>query len=353
MSERYTDPIFQVIDIYEFDTNQTWEAMTQGGSDDLDRVIYTDTDSSFIRLFELFQAYFDKSEEEFKKIVMEFSEESVKQLGIDKQTFIDLITEVTDFLGDYVNKKILVDFKNKYGIDDEYNHLDFKGEFIFSAIYILMKKVYGYRQIAEKGVIDEKFASSNLGVKSDKAEITNKVILNLLKLILTQPTLQPVIAYTKKYIQQFRQMIRNRDIRVAIPASINKPIDEYETNGEVPRAALIFEYITNNRGYIRPGTKGKLYVINNIKWNKIKDAKKIQKELADDLRKRWGIKDVRSALNVIFIPEAFEDKFDYDLIEINEDAQLVKVLLKPLDQLFRPLGINIADLADVDKKLFK
>jgi len=353
MSERYTNPIFQVIDIYEFDTNQTWEAMIQGGSDDLDRVIYTDTDSSFIRLFELFQAYFNKSEEEFKKIVMEFSEESVKLLGIDKQTFITLITEVTDFLGDYVNNKILVDFKNKYGIDDEYNHLDFKGEFIFSAIYILMKKVYGYRQIAEKGVIDEKFASSNLGVKSDKAEITNKVILNLLKLILTQPTLKPVLTYAKKYIQQFREMIRNRDVRVAIPSSINKPIDEYTKNGETPRAALIFEYLTHNRGYIRSGTKGKLYVLNNINWSKVKDAEKVQKELVEDLRNRWGIKDIRSALNVIFIPEAFEEKFDFDMIDINEDAQLVKVLLKPLDQLFRPLGIDIAELANVDKKLFK
>ena len=353
MSERYSDKIFKVIKFDGFETNQTWEAMTQGGSDDLDRVIYTDTDSSFIRLFELFLGYFDKSEEEFKKIVMEFSDQSVELLGISKQEFITLITEVTDFLGDYVNDKILVDFKNKYGVDDEYNHLDFKGEFIFSAIYILMKKVYTYRQIAEKGVIDEKFASSNLGVKSDKAEITNKVINNLSRLILTQPTLQPVIAYTKKYIHQFREMIRNRDIRVAIPASINKPIEDYETNGETPRAAVIFEYITNNRGFIRPGTKGKLYMINNIKWNKIDNYKLIQKELGEFLRQKWGISDVRNALNVIFIPESFETRFDYSLIDINEDAQLVKVLLKPLNQLFHPLGVNIAELANVDKRLFK
>jgi len=353
MSEKYTDDIFKVIKFDEFETKRSYDDMMKGGSDDLDRVIYSDTDSSFIRLFELFAAYYNKDHENFKRIIMSFSDDSVAELGINKQVFIDLITEVTDFLGDYTNEKILVDFKNDYNIDDEFNHLDFKGEFIFSAIYILMKKVYTYRQIAEKGVIDEKFASSNLGVKSDKAEITNKVINNLSKLILTQPTLQPVIAHTKKYIKQFREMIINRDIRVAIPGSINKAIDDYETNGEMPRAALIFEYVTNNRNIIRPGTKGKLYLINNIRWNKIKNAKLIQKELGDDLRNRWNIKDIRSALGAIFIPEAFEDKFDYSLIDINEDRQLVKVLLKPLDQLFRPLGVNIGEIANVDQKLFK
>jgi len=347
------------IDIENFEIDDTFETMTRASKERpeaLERIIYSDTDSSFIKLYKLFKNYFDKVPEAvFENTIMKFDEDSIQEnLKISKQEFIDLIESVSMHLANFVNDNILVKFAKKYNISDENNWLDFKGEYLFSAIYLLMKKVYIYRQIAEKGVLDEKFDYLNIGIKSDKAAITNAIIQKLGQLILTTKNMPEIIKQTKTYILYVKKLIKEKDKRVAVPASLNKSIDEYGTNGEVPRGSLIYEYITNQRGLLRPGTKGKVYLINQIYWRKIPNYQKIQKDLIDDLKSRWNLKgDIRSYLNVIFIPEEFENHFDYSIIEINEDAQLVKVLLKPLQQLFTPLGIQVHELANVDHRLMK
>ena len=347
------------INVIDYEVDDTFETMTRAsteGVDALNRIIYSDTDSSFIKLFQLFKNYFDKvADDVFEATIMKFDDDSIKEnLGIEKQEFIDLIESVSQHLATFVNDNILVKFAKKYNVSDEHNWLDFKGEFLFSAIYLLMKKVYIYRQIAEKGVLDEKFDYLNIGIKSDKSPITNAIIQKLGQLLLMTKDMNVVIKQTKGYIKYVIDLIDKKDKKVAVPASLNKAISDYGSNGEVPRGATIYEHITHQKGLLRPGTKGKIYLLNQIHWNKIKDYATVQKELVEDLKSRWNVKgDIRRYLNVVFIPEEYENQFDYSIIEVNKDAQLVKVLLKPLQQLFTPLGIQVHELANVDHRLMK
>ena len=339
---------------YEPDFKYRFAEIAQ--TDALRRLVYTDTDSSFtdtlyLITYIVYSKYKIHPRDLLQKIKV-FNDDAFSDVALGREDLIKLIQRIAYNLEALINQNILNKFAKHHGIEDEFNKLEFKQEYIFSAIYLNGDKNYLYRAIAEKGVIDDIFDSLNIGQKSDKSEATNKVIKFLGKTMLIEGVQQSLV-YCRHYIEKFRKMIIERDKSIAIPASLSKSMDEYKKVTQSSRAALIYEIITGNPGRFTPGSKGKLYFVSRFNWDLIPNAEMKIQQLEKELFQRWGIVNVRSKLDVILIHEEDEEAFNYDWFVMQEEQQLIRVLLKPLVQLYAPIGVDIAPIAGVSANKLK
>jgi len=322
-------------------------------TNDLSRVIYTDTDSSFTLLFQLIQlmieSEYNVESDDFEYMVKKF-EDSLFTEGFSRNELIDIIQELSKSLELFINENVLKKYGHLHNISDEFNALDFKQDYIFSSIYLVQVKHYVYRAIAEKGRMVDEFDYLNIGVKSDKADIVNKIIKTLTQIFLTHSP-EESIPYAINYINQIKSAISKG--KLFIPAGISKPLHEYTTNIEKPRGAVIYEIITDQEGIFVGGIKGKLFKVTYFNWDLIPNAKEKQQKIEDYFREKLNIKgNIRDYINVIVIPES-DERFNYDWFTIDEESQLIKILLKPLQQIYGPVGIDVSEFAKIDKRKLK
>lgn len=336
-----------------FDVDFAYKNCQHAQTNDLSRVIYTDTDSSFTLLFQLIQIIMESEysveSDEFEYMIKKF-DDSLFTAGFNRSELIDMIQEISKSLETFINENVLKKYGHLHNISDEFNVLDFKQDYIFSSIYLVQVKHYVYRAIAEKGRMVDEFDYLNIGVKSDKAEVVNKIIQSLTRIFLTHSP-EASIPYAINFINQVKGSISSGDM--FIPAGISKPLTEYTTNIEKPRGAVIYEILTDQEGVFIGGIKGKLYKVSYFNWGMIPNAEAKQQKIEEYFRTKLKIKgNIRDYINVIVIPEA-DDRFNMDWFKLDEESQLIKILIKPLQQIYAPVGIDVGSFAKIDKRKLK
>jgi len=347
------DILKYIEDPVNFELDFAYKNALHAQTDDLSRVIYTDTDSSFTLLFQLIQiiieSEYEVGSDDFEYMIKKF-EEPMFTKGFTRNDIIEIIQDLSKNLETFINENVLRKYGHLHNISDEYNVLDFKQEYIFSSIYLVQVKHYVYRAIAEKGRMVDDFDYLNIGIKSDKADVVNTIIQSLTKIFLTHSPAES-IPYAINFINQIKGAISSG--KLFIPASLSKPLTEYNTNIEKPRGAAIYEIITDQEGIFVGGVKGKLFKVTYFNWSLIPNAEQKQKKIETYFREKLKIKgNIRDYINVIVIPES-DDRFNYDWFTIDEESQLIKILLKPLQQIYGPVGIDVAEFAKIDKRKLK
>jgi transcriptional regulator with XRE-family HTH domain len=238
-----------------------------------------------------------------------------------------------------LSDKILEKFAKIMNVTD--NRFAFKTEFLFRAVYFLKKKAYGQFIIEREGELIQEISQSGFGIKSDVPELTNEMIRYLMKVIIyTNCDKTLILKAVSQWEQKFKQLIRSRSTRIAIPCAFNKKLSEYKTLNDCVRGMLVYNMLIGQE-YFKPGMKGfKIY----CKGVDLKQLNISPSELTTRLRnfaQQFNIqkKNLMEILDRITIPDTMDTIPEW--IIIDENVLLEKIFRNKVNELLEPIGITI------------
>jgi hypothetical protein len=241
-----------------------------------------------------------------------------------------LILEESRELEHVLNDDMLKRFGKLHNVKDEQNRLNLKQEVVARWGYFLtVKKKYALHITNMEGVeVDELQTKGLITRRSDYPSLTKEKVGDLINMLVMEEKLD--VKKLRDYVESSQILMRTLcakgDKRIARPVTYSK---EKKTYKKIPYhfAGMdlwnLLEY-----EYFVAGTKGYLFKIQGIEWDKAPKTVKEHRSTVDSLKK----------LQYIVLPYEEEKLPDYFIIDV--DAMLefawitrAKELLEPIEHL--------------------
>ncbi len=211
----------------------------------LEYVIYGDTDSFFISLFDLYCKKHNISSKELTDLlILDVNEITTS----DIQEIYENVKKLASNVKDYSYQK-MVDFLAEKMNCNRPNTIDFEFEYLASFFRTIAKKTYVYKQLLKPGI-----KKKNFGVKRSDPILTKQyidvIVKNLFLYDVSDKFLMSLIEILKDYLLQLEKF--NKDC--GIPTSISANISTYKAftiqlKGLITYSCL--KYIAKNKDNIQ------------------------------------------------------------------------------------------------------
>lgn len=245
----------------------------------------------------------------------------------DYETNIKKMEEWCTYLQDFLNLKVIANVVSNHNVNLKWNKLQLKNELVNKRGLFLTKKRYVLYTIKKEGKDVDKVINMGLETKrSDYPNYTKKLLEELLDIILKENKLSidRIDSFVKEKEKEIRQLIQNKDKRIARPASFSKKLEDYKKYPEHIHGMLNWNTLLYESFGV--GSKGYLFKINGIDLDKAPEDVQLKYEKY--------FKDQNKKLTSIVVPE--EDELP-DYFVVNTEAMVkfawhdrCKLLLDPI-----------------------
>lgn len=247
------------------------------------------------------------------------------------EEIVGIVLEESRSLEEYVNNYLMKEFGRIHNISESDNIFNVKQELVIKTAYFTdVKKRYVVHIVNKEGISTNKMDVKGFVTRrSDYPEFTKIKIMELLNLLVG---FDDKISFKKinKFIEDTRieilDLCEKNDSRIARPVSFNKTLDEYKSIPYQVKAMQLWNYLEYD--YFVPGTKGYLFKIIDIDFNKA--PKRI-------LNKLHNINFKKSTSIVI----PYEENYIPDYYIVNVDDMIQFAWDNRVDELISPLNYKL------------
>jgi len=264
-------------------------------------------------------------------------------LEFDEKVIYAALHRVINRFDMIVNQGLLKELaKTMNVLEKDENRFHFKTEFVYKALYFVVKKVYGEFAIFREGVPVYDIGVKRIGIRSDVPDMSNTMLLDLIRTIfLVRGNVNLVLKRVNYWKNRFLQKIQERSIDILVPCGMSKDVDEYKNKNDCIRGMLIYnaltgteEFTTNTRGF-------KVYV-SGFNYGKLGIDPKHIPNIMKELCNKYGFKyDLKKLLNVIVIP--ITSKKVPDWIQIDVPTTMEKIFYGRVNELLQGFGITVGE----------
>lgn len=188
--------------------------------ENMNHVVYGDTDSFFVDVSDLYYSKFDVSKDKVKQILLkdlnnvydnECQEYEHRMKNLAEDVRREVINNVIDVLSSSCNCT-------------RKNTIEFKLEYISTFFKSIAQKSYVYKKLKEN-----KISKKNFGVKRSDPMFTRKNLDNLVKNLFIYGESDSFLFSFVSTVKNYIDLLQNLDITCGIPTSIQSDISSYKT----------------------------------------------------------------------------------------------------------------------------